>query len=163
MNNQVPEDVYVGDLVSFPGPWAFQIPKHGIILVSDNELIEIANDPDKVLNLATGFEPYERSLRQICESAESIGARTLIIAFDHFFQQYRPGIDSPRTLTPDMDKYVELMAKISRFASNYGLRLELSILSPLEIGQAYSIATGESGRWMHYRKGLLDPKSGAYS
>lgn len=163
MNNQVPEDVYISDLASFPGPWAFQLPRSRIILVNDNELIEIANDPDKVLNLALGFDPYYRSLRQICEESESIGARTLIIAFDHFFQQYRPGIDSPRTLTPDMDRYVELMAKISRFVSSYGLRLELSILSPLEIGQAYSIATGESGRWMHYRKGLLDPKSGAYS
>jgi len=163
MNNHIPEDAYTGELISYPGPWAYQLPKSGIILVSDQELVDMAHDPDKVLNLATGFEPYERSLRQICDEAQRVGAHTLIVAFDHFFQQYRPGIDSPRTLTPDMDEYIELIAKVSQFAINYGLRLELSLLSPLEIGQAYVSATGESGRWMHYRKGLRDPKTGAFS
>ena len=163
MGNRVPEDVYVGELISYPGPWAYQLPGAGIILVSDEELIDLANDPDKVLNLATGFNPYERSLRQICEQAGKSGARRLMVAFDHFFRQYRPGTDSPRKLTPDMDEYVQLIAKINQFASGYGLKLELSLLSPLEIGQAYEKATGESGRWMHYRKGLRDPKSGAFS
>jgi hypothetical protein len=163
MDNHVPEDVYIGELIKYPGPWAFQVPGAGIILVTDQELVDLANDPDKVLNIATGFHPYERSLRQLCEEAQKRGARTLMIAFDHFFQQYRPGTDSPRTLTPDMDEYVQLIAKIYRFASNYGLRLELSLLSPLEIGPAYEKATGESGRWLHYRKGLRDPKSGAFS
>jgi hypothetical protein len=163
MENRVPEDVYTGELISYPGPWAFQLPGAGIILVSDEELIDMANDPDEVLNLATGFEPRHLSLRQVCESAGRRGARTLKVAFDHFFRQYRPGTDSPRTLTPDMDEYVELIAKIGRFAVDYGLRLELSLLSPLEIGPAYAKATGESGRWMHYRKGLRDPKTGAFS
>jgi hypothetical protein len=163
MNTHIPEDVYIGELISYPGPWAFQLPGAGIILVSDEELVDMANDPDKVLNLATGFDIYERSLRQICEGANKHGARKLMAAFDHFFRQYRPGTDSPRKLTPDMDEYVQLIAKISQFASGYGLRLELSLLSPLEIGTAYAKATGESGRWMHYRKGLRDPKTGAFS
>ena len=163
MDNQIQEDVYKGELISYPGPWAFQLPHTGIILVSDQELVDMAHDPDKVLNLATGFEPREHSLRQICENAQRRGTRTLKFAFDHFFRQYRPGNDSPRTLTPDMDEYVGLIARISRFASDYGLRLELSLLSPLEIGTAYVNATGESGRWMHYRKGLRDPETGAFS
>ncbi len=163
MERRVPEDVYIGDLIKYPGPWAFQIPHVGIILVTDQELVDLANEPDKVLNLATGFHPYEKSLRQICEEAQGRGARTLMIAFDHFFQQYRPGTDSPRELTPDMDEYVQLIAKIYRFASKYGLKLELSLLSPLEIGPAYEKATGEYGRWLHYRKGLRDPKTGAFS
>lgn len=163
MDNQIPEDVYNGELVSYPGPWAFQLRQSGIILVSDQELLDMAHDPDKVLNLATGFDPREHSLRQVCEQAKRRGVRTLKIAFDHFFRQYRPGTDVPRTLTPDMDEYVQLIAKIGRFASDYGLRLELSLLSPLEIGPAYMNTTGESGRWMHYRKGLRDPKTGAFS
>ena len=163
MDNQIPEDVYEGELISYPGPWAFQLPHAGIILVTDQELVDMANDPDKIQNLATGFQPREVSLRQVCEQAKSGGARVLKFAFDHFFQQYRPGTDVPRTLTPDMDEYVDLVAKISRFASDYGLRMELSLLSPLEIGPAYENATGESGRWMHYRKGLRDPETGAFS
>ena len=39
-------------------------------------------------------------------------ARTLIVAFDHFFVQYRPGQDKPRQLMPDMDAYIERIAKI---------------------------------------------------
>jgi len=163
MNNQILEDIYSGELISYPGPWAFQLPHAGIILVTDQELVDMANDPDKILNLATGFQPREVSLRQVCEQAKRGGARVLKLAFDHFFQQYRPGTDVPRTLMPDMDEYVELVARISHFARDYGLRMELSLLSPLEIGPAYEKATGESGRWMHYRKGLRDPQTGAFS
>lgn len=64
---------------------------------------------------------------------------------------------------PDMPEYIELMAKVGKFAEQYGLGLELSLLSPLEIGPAYERTTGEAGTWMHYRKGLRDPATGAFS
>ena len=66
-------------------------------------------------------------------------------------------------MTPDKPEYVQRIAKISKFAQQYGIGLELSLLSPLEIGPAYTKETGERGVWMHYRKGLRDPKSGVYS
>jgi hypothetical protein len=162
VSQPVPENLYRGELVSYPGPWAFELGRACIILVSDEEL-EALGDPDRVLNLSLGFDKSEASLRQICEGAKAAGQRTLIIAFDHFFSQYRPGQDKPRTLTPDMDEYVQRIAAISRFAEGYGLGLELSLLSPLEIGPAYEKATGESGTWMQYRKGLRDPQTGAFS
>ena len=34
----VKENVYRGELVSYPGPWSFQIGKSAIILVSDKQL-----------------------------------------------------------------------------------------------------------------------------
>jgi len=159
----VAEDVYRGELVSFPWPWAFQIHKSAAILVSDEQLEQLA-DPDRKVNLSLGPNPHELSLRQICERAKAGGQRTLIIAFDHFFAQYRPGQgDKPRQLTPDKEEYVRLIAAISRFIQPYGLGLELSLLTPLEIGPAYTAETGEHGLWMHYRKGLRDPRTGAYS
>ena len=123
-------------MIAFPGPWGF-LPRSGIILVSDEELETLANDPDQKINMATTFTPRNESLRQVCERAQQAGQRTLIIAFDHFFRQYRPGQDQPRRLTPDMPEYIALMAKIGRFAQQFGLGLELSLLSPLEIGPAY--------------------------
>ncbi len=162
MTPQVPENLYQGQLVSYPGPWAFEIGRAAIILVSDQEL-DMLSDPDKVLNLSMTFDKQEGSLRQVCERAKAAGQRTLIVAFDHFFKQYRPGQDAPRRLTPDMDEYVRKMAAISKFAAGYGLGLELSLLSPLEIGPAFRAATGESGTWMHYREGLRDPKTGRFS
>ena len=90
MATNVPEDVYKAQLVQYPGPWAFQLGKQGIILVSDQELRAMA-DPDKVLNLTLTFDKNEASLRQICERAKAAGQRTLIVAFDQFFTQYRPG------------------------------------------------------------------------
>ncbi len=159
----VPEDVYQGDLIAFPGPWAFMLGRPHIILVSDEEL-EFLSDPDKVFDMTTGRNPHEDSLRAICERAQAAGNRTLVIAFDHFFSQYRPGqAAKPRRLTPDMDEYVQRMAAIAKFAEGYGLGLELSLLSPLEIGPAYRAATGESGVWMQYRKGVRDTKTGAFS
>ncbi len=156
------EEVYRGELIAFPGPWGF-MPRSGIILVSDQELETLANDPDKVINLATTFTPQEESLRQVCQRAQQAGHKTLIVAFDHFFRQYRPGQDQPRQLMPDMPEYIALMAKIGQFAQQFGLGLELSLLSPLETGPAYERTTGEAGTWMHYRKGLRDPATGEFS
>ena len=160
--DHVPENLYRGDLVSFPGPWSFKLPRAHIILVSDQEL-EALSDPDTKLNMSLGHSERMESLREICERGQASGTRTLVLAFDHFFRQYRPGQDEPRRLTPDMDEYIERITAIGRFAGEHGMGLELSLLSPLEIGPAYTAKTGESGKWMHYRKGLRDPKTGAYS
>lgn len=160
---QAPEDVYRGELVQFPGAWAFRIPSSTVILTTDGELETLASDPERVLNLATGLKPNMMSLRMVCERAQARGERTIKIAFDHFFKQYRPGQDEPRRLTPDSAEYIDRIAAVGRFAERYGLGLELSLLSPLEVGQAYARQTGESGIWMQYRKGLRDPLSGAFS
>ena len=68
----------------------------------------------------------------------------------------------PRKLTPDKDEYVKQIARIGRFMEGYGLGLELSLLNPLEIGPGYRAKTGESGVWMHYRKGYRNPKTGEF-
>jgi hypothetical protein len=146
----VAEDVYRGELVAYPGPWQF-LPRAHIIVVSDAELEALAADPDREMNLSTSLQPRLESLRQVCTRAQRRGLRTLVLAFDQFFAQYRPGQTAPRRLMPDMDQYIVQIAKIGRFAQQFGLGLELSLLSPLEIGPAYRRATGESGRWMHYR------------
>jgi len=159
----VPENLYSGELVSYPGPWSFMLGRSAIILVSDKELEDISDDPDKALDLSTTFDKWQVSLRQICESAQAAGHRTLIVAYDHFFSGYRPGQPGRRRLMPDMDGYISRISKISKFAQGYGLGLELSVLSPLEIGPMYRAKTGESGIWMHYRKGLRDPKTGVFS
>jgi hypothetical protein len=159
----VPENVYRSDLAAYPGPWAFLLGRPHIIFVSDEQL-EGLSDPDKVLDMSLTYTKREQSLRQLCEGAQAAGHRTLVLAFDHFFAQYRPGQEGkPRRLTPDKNEYVERIAAISKFAQQYGLGLELSLLSPLEIGPGYVEQTGESGVWMHYRKGLRDPKTGQYS
>lgn len=159
----VPENVYQGDLVQFPGPWSFLLGKSCIIYVSDEQLEALA-DPDQVVNLSLTFDKNEASLRQLCERAQAAGHRTLVLAFDHFFAQYRPGQEGkPRRLMPDTDEFVSRIAAISKFAQQYGLGLELSLMTPLEIGPGYVAQTGESGLWMHYRKGLRDPETGAYS
>lgn len=159
----VPALLYQGEMAAYPGPWALGIPRPSIILVSDAELETLAADPDKVIDLTTGAHKRENSLRQVCEAAKRQGARTLIVAYDHFFQQYRPGQKEPRRLMPDTEAYIERIAKISKFAESFGLGLELSLITPLEIGHGYRQATGESGQWMQYRKGLRDPVEGTYS
>ncbi len=158
----VTEKVFIGALVSYPGAWSFQLGKSVIILVSDKELNALAN-PDTVLNLSLGFQKEEGSLRSVCDKAQAAGHNTLIVAFDHFFSQYRPGQEGPRKFTPDMDAYVKRIAAVSKFAQGYGLGLELSLLSPLEIGPGYVNQTGEAGLWLHYRKGVREPSTGTFS
>ncbi len=160
----VPQLRFRTDLIAFPDPWSFLLGHSGIILVSDQQLIDLASDPDKSVNTSLTSTPRMDTLRQICERAQARGHRTLAIAFDYFWAQYRTETrDVPRRLWPDTDRYIELIGQISQFAGQYGLGIELSLLSPLEIGHGYRDKTGETGRWMQYREGLRDPRTGAYS
>lgn len=149
--------------LAFPGVWSFDLPKRGIILVADSQL-EALTDPDAEVNLSLTAEPNVTTLRKICEQARDAGAKTLILAFDEFWKQYRTDVAGEnRALFPDADRYIELTAKISRFAADYGLGLELSLLSPLEIGKRFAESTGASGRWVQFREGYRDPVSGRFS
>jgi len=159
---EVPEPDYSTPLIRFPGQWRFSLPKAGIILVRDDELETLCN-PDAEINISLTREPNITTLRKICENAQARGIRTLTIAFDHFFAQYRPGQDKPREWTPDKTEYIERIAKISQFAQSYGLGLELSFLTPLELGGEFKKETSECGIWMHFGKGLRDPETGKYS
>ncbi len=46
MNGEMPENLYRAELLTYPGAWAFQLPRAGIILVTDQELRDL-EDPDK--------------------------------------------------------------------------------------------------------------------
>lgn len=152
-----------GHVVGFPGPWQFQTPKGAIILVSDQQLEDLT-DPDQEVDLSLSRTPNRTTLRRLCQQQQAAGARTIILAFDEFWSQYRPGQGGqPRQLTPDTEAYVTRIARISATLRQYGLGLELSLLSPLEIGAGYVRQTGESGRWVQYREGWRDPQTGRYT
>jgi hypothetical protein len=149
-------------LLTFPGAWGFQLPKSSIIIVSDQQLEDL-QDPDREIDLSLSATPYRTSLTKLCQQAQAAGAKTIILAFDEFWSQYRPGQGGkPRLLTPDTDEYIQKISRISETLKRYGLGLELSLLSPLEIGPAYMKKTGESGRWVQYREGWRDPVSGRF-
>ena len=94
----IPELVYRAELVAFPGPWAFQIGRSAAILVSDEQLEQLAQ-PDQVVNLSLGPTPQETTLRKICERAKTASQRTLVLAFDQFFTRLaNDGINSSNTL-----------------------------------------------------------------
>ena len=152
-----------GSALTFPGPWQFQVPKSAIILVSDQQLEDLL-DPDKEVDLSVSATPSLSTLRKLCEQAQASGARTVILAFDEFWSQYRKGQGGkPRQLLPDTEAYVQRLQKISQTLRQYGLGLELSLLSPLEIGRGYRQKTGETGRWVQYREGYRDPATGRYT
>jgi len=155
-------DALPNPVLLFPGPWAFRLPRGSIILVSDAQLEEL-EDPDREVDLSLSATPHRTTLRRLCQQQQAQGARTLILAFDQFFSQYRLGQGAnPRRLTPDTDEYIAKVARISQTLKAHGLGLELSLLSPLELGPAYRKRTGESGRWVQYREGLRDPGTGRY-
>jgi hypothetical protein len=157
-------ETYRTEMLAYPPPWSFQERHSGIIFVGDSQLEEMAADPDKPINLSLSETPRMQSLRQVCEQAQARGSRTLSLAFDYFWAQYRKEFaGKPRALWPDTPRYIELIGKIAAVAQDHGLGMKLSVLSPLEIGHGYGEETGEHGRWMHYRKGVRDPSSGAYS
>ncbi len=134
-----------------------------IILTSDQQLRDL-QDPDKRIDMSTGYTPVHRTLREVCEEGKRRGDKTLTIAFDEFFRQYRPQAGTDRKLTPDMDEYVEMIGHIGDFAKKYGMGLCLSLMSPLELGPAFKNYTGgEAGRWLSYEVGFRNPQSGSFS
>ena len=57
-----------------------------IILTSDQQLRDLM-DPDKKIDMSTGYTPVHLSLREVCEQGKKDGDKTLTIAFDEFFRQ----------------------------------------------------------------------------
>ena len=133
-----------------------------IILTSDKQLNDIM-DPDRKIDMSFGLEKRYVSLREVCEAGQKSGEKTLIIAFDEFFRMYREDAGKERLLTPDKDEYIDKIKKISDFAAQYHMGIELSLLSPLELGSAYKQSTGESGRWLSYKVGYREPSTGKFS
>ena len=138
-----------------------QVQGAQIILTSDQQLNDLL-DPDKKIDMSTGYTKRYASLRDVCEAAQKKGDHTLTIAFDEFFRQYRDQAAAERKLTPDMDEYVDKIKVIADFASKYGMGMGLSLLSPLELGPAFKNQTGETGTWLHYKVGLRDPETGKF-
>jgi hypothetical protein len=120
-------------------------------------------DPDKKIDMSTGFNKRYASLRDVCEAGQKRGDHTLTIAFDEFFRQYREQSGTERLLTPDSDEYIEKIKVIADFAAKYGMGMGLSLLSPLELGPAFKKQTGKSGQWLHYKVGNRDPLSGKFN
>ena len=54
-----------------------------IILTSDQQVIDLM-DPDKVLDLSTGYNKVYASLRQKCELAQANGQDMLRVKYDAF-------------------------------------------------------------------------------
>ncbi len=133
-----------------------------IILTSDQQLNDLL-DPDKKIDISTGLNKRFASLREICADAQKRGDKTLTIAFDEFFRQYRNQTETVRLLTPDMDEYVDKIKIIGDFAAKYGMGMGLSLLSPLELGPAFKKQTGKTGRWLHYKVGLRDGQTGKFN
>ena len=144
-------------LASLDWPWKSEDPAIHIILVSDEQFTNLANRPDETIEKVFPQDPEPISLREHCRRGAERGATKLLVAYDYFFG------GSTRGLYPDSPAFQDTLKKISDVAAEYGLSLEPSILSPLELGAGYRARTGESGRWMHYREGLRDSQTGAYS
>ncbi|MCC7377140.1 MAG: hypothetical protein IT581_20935 [Verrucomicrobiales bacterium] len=148
--------------LKFTGPWRFHLPKASIILVSDQQLEDLT-DPDREVDLSLSSTPNRTTLRKFCRDQQAAGVRTVIVAFDEFWSQYRPGqAGKPRQFMPDTQGYLDRISRIGQVLRAHNLGMELSLLSPLELGRGFTEATGESGRWVHYREGWRDPRTGEY-
>jgi hypothetical protein len=149
-------------LIAFIVISVLQLQSATIILTSDQQLNDLLN-PDKKIDMSTGFTKRFASLRDVCENAKKQNDHILTIAFDEFFRQYREQAGTDRLLTPDSEEYIEKIKIIAVFAEKYGLGMGLSLLSPLELGPAFKKQTGESGQWVHYKVGNRDPQTGKFN
>jgi hypothetical protein len=144
-------------LANLDWPWKSEDPEIAVILTSDAQFLAMADDPDLPIEAIHPHATQPISLRDFCREGAAAGASTLRIAYDYFFG------GSQRSLYPDAAEFQAALKHVHDVALAHGLRLEPSILSPLELGAGYTERTGESGQWMHYREGLRDPLTGNYT
>jgi len=144
-------------LAAMNWPWKREDAGAHIILVSDEQLLNLARYPGEACEKIFPQDAEPVSLREHCRRSAARGATKLRVAFDYFFG------GSTRSLYPDTPAFQDALKVIHDVAAEFDLGLEPSIISPLELGVGYHEKTGESGRWMHYREGLRDPQTGAYS
>jgi len=144
-------------LAEIDWPWKSEDPSIHIILVSDEQFVNMADHPDEPVEKMYPWAEASISLRDYCRQGADRGATTLRLAYDYFFG------GTERGLYPDTEEFQVTLRKVHDVAQTFGIGLEPSILSPLELGLGFRARTGESGRWMHYQEGLRDPDSGAYS
>jgi hypothetical protein len=143
-------------LADMDWPWKSEDPSIHIILISDDQFVNMATHPDEPVERMYPWADAPISLRDYCRQGAARGATTLRLAYDYFFG------GSERGLYPDTEAFQATLKKVSDVAQSFGLGLEPSIMSPLELGLGFHAKTGESGRWMHYQEGLRDPRTGAY-
>lgn len=170
-NAQAAERLHKGDLLSFPGPWAFQWNRGGHATFTTDQQFEkyvsdaVAEDTGKAepekdaggVRAAAGFVPSVKAIH-------ASGGDTMKLFFDYFYRQKSAGEeDVPRKYMPDSEAYIQKIASLSKIAQKYDVGFSLSFLSPLEIGPNYTAKTGQTGSWLQYRKGLRDPQTGAFS
>jgi hypothetical protein len=144
-------------LADLDWPWRSEDPVIHIILISDEQFVRLADHPDEAIEKMYPWADAPVSLREYCREAAARGATTLRLAYDYFFG------GSGRGLYPDTPAFQETLKKVHGVAAEFGIGLEPSVLSPLDLGPGYRARTGEAGRWMHYREGLRDPQSGEYT
>jgi hypothetical protein len=138
-------------------PWKSENLAGAIILVSDQQFTRLANFPDQALEKPAPWSENPISLRDFCKELADAGGTKIHVAYDYFFG------GSTRDLYPDTPEFQDNLKKIHDVAREYGLGIEPSVLSPLELGVGYQARTGECGRWMQYGEGLRDTKTGLFS
>ncbi|MDD3587510.1 MAG: hypothetical protein PHQ75_10050 [Thermoguttaceae bacterium] len=149
--------------VANPGVWSFSLqPPVNIILTSDEQLVNLCK-PDQEIDLSVSPKKRITTLRKICEETQKANGKTIAIFFDAFFRKYRPDQNNkPRQFRPDSQQYIEYLAGVSKFAASYGIGLELSLLTPLELGDSFKARTDQSGRWVQYREGYREKGTGRF-
>ncbi len=152
-----PENAPLVQLADMDWPWRSEDPVIHIILISDEQFTNLADRPDEAVEKMYPWADAPISLREHCRQGAARGATTLRLAYDYFFG------GSERSMYPDTEGFQATLKKIHDVAAEFGIGLEPSVLSPLELGVGYMARTGEAGEWLHYREGLRDPESGAYS
>lgn len=138
-------------------PWKSENLAGSMILVSDEQFTRLANFPDQALEKPAPWVDQPVSLHDFCRELADGGGTKIHIAYDYFFG------GSTRGLYPDTPEFQDNLKKIHDVARQYGLGIEPSVLSPLEMGVGYQMRTGECGRWMQYGEGLRDPETGLFS
>ena len=88
-----------------------------IILTSDQQLTDLAEDPDRKIDNSVGFVKNFQSLRDVVSQIKAKGGTNMPIAFDEFFRQYRDDKNSTRNLTPDMD-VDSILARVKELYKN---------------------------------------------
>jgi len=119
-------------------------PSGTLIITSDEEMEKLEKDPGMKVRA------FDSSFTDICRNLPGKGGAHVDVAYDFFFG------GKERKYFPTSDQCIQTFRALHDIAKQHGLGFGASVMSPLDLGPAYSSLKDHCGQTCQFREGMID-------
>jgi len=131
-------------ILEFPPKFRMLRPTGTLIITSDEEMERLEKDPGMKVRA------FDSSFTDICRNLPGRGGAHVDVAYDFFFG------GNERKYFPTSDQCIRTFRVLHSIAEQHGLGFGASVMSPLDLGPAYSRLKDHCGQTCQFREGPID-------